>query len=102
MNKLLHDLEKVPTPNRTAQFKTVIAYVDEDCEFTAEGVAIAISAPDAAKALAIPRPIPPFPPVIRAVFPSRLNKLDDIESPYRKCGLVIITLASMVHLACIH
>ena len=39
INKLLHELEKVPLPNRTAQFKTVIAYVDKDNEFTAEGVA---------------------------------------------------------------
>ena len=39
INKLLHDLEKVPMPNRTAKFKTIIAFVDKDCEFTAEGIA---------------------------------------------------------------
>ena len=39
INKLLHELEKVPMPNRTAKFKTIIAYVDKDCEFIAEGVA---------------------------------------------------------------
>ena len=37
--KLLNDLERVPLPNRTATFRTVVAYVDGDFELTAEGVA---------------------------------------------------------------
>ena len=34
--KLLNDLDKVPIPNRTATFRTVVAYVDGDFELTAE------------------------------------------------------------------
>lgn len=37
VNKLLEDMLKVPIPNRTAQFKTVIAYVDNNVELIAEG-----------------------------------------------------------------
>ena len=37
VEKLLNDLEKVPLPNRTAKFRTVVAYVDGDFEITAEG-----------------------------------------------------------------
>ena len=37
VNKLLKEMETVPMPNRTAQFKTVISYVDKDFELTAEG-----------------------------------------------------------------
>ena len=37
VQKLLNDLEKVPLPNRTARFRTVVAYVDGDYEITAEG-----------------------------------------------------------------
>jgi len=37
VNKLLNKLEKVPLPNRTARFRTVVAYVDKDFEITAEG-----------------------------------------------------------------
>ena len=39
INKLLDDLKTVPIPNRTAKFRTVIAYVDGDTELTAEGIA---------------------------------------------------------------
>ena len=38
VNKLLKDLEKVPLPNRSACFRTVVAYVDNTFEITAEGV----------------------------------------------------------------
>ena len=37
VQKLLNELEKVPNPNRTAKFKTVVAYVDKEFEITAEG-----------------------------------------------------------------
>ena len=37
--KLLEDMKTVPAPNRTAVFKTVIAYVDKESEITAQGVA---------------------------------------------------------------
>jgi len=37
VQKLLNELEKVPTPNRTAKFRTVVAYVDKAFEITAEG-----------------------------------------------------------------
>ena len=37
--KLLKELEKVPIPNRTASFKTVVAYVDGSFEIVAEGEA---------------------------------------------------------------
>lgn len=37
VSKLLNKLEKVPLPNRTARFRTVVAYVDKDFEITAEG-----------------------------------------------------------------
>ena len=39
VNKLLENMLKIPIPNRTAQFKTVIAYVSDDLELTAEGCA---------------------------------------------------------------
>ena len=37
VKKLLNELEKVPIPNRTARFRTVVAYVDKEFEITAEG-----------------------------------------------------------------
>ena len=37
IQKLLNELEKVPIPNRTARFRTVVAYVDKEFEITAEG-----------------------------------------------------------------
>ena len=37
VQKLLDELETVPAPNRTAKFRTVVAYVDGDFEITAEG-----------------------------------------------------------------
>ena len=37
--KLLEDMKTVPAPNRTAVFKTVIAYVDKESEITAQGFA---------------------------------------------------------------
>ena len=37
--KLLEDMQTIPAPNRTAKFKTVIAYKDETLEMTAEGIA---------------------------------------------------------------
>ncbi len=39
VNKLLDDLSTVPMPNRTAQFRTVVAYVEGSTEITVEGVA---------------------------------------------------------------
>ena len=39
VNKLLQDLKTVPAPNRTAKFRTVMAYVDGDTQLTAEGIA---------------------------------------------------------------
>ena len=39
VTKLLDDMKTVPAPNRKANFKTVIAYLDKDSEITAEGVA---------------------------------------------------------------
>ena len=39
VNKLLDDLSTVPIPNRTAKFKTVMAYVDTNIKLTEEGVA---------------------------------------------------------------
>lgn len=39
VTKLLDDMKTVPSPNRKANFKTVIAYLDKDSEITAEGVA---------------------------------------------------------------
>ena len=39
VNKLLESMLKVPIPNRTAQFKTVVAYVDSNVELIAEGCA---------------------------------------------------------------
>ena len=39
VTKLLDDMRTVPVPNREANFKTVIAYVDKDSEITSEGVA---------------------------------------------------------------
>ena len=39
VTKLLDDMITVPVPNRKADFKTVIAYIDKDSEITAEGVA---------------------------------------------------------------
>ena len=37
--KLLAELERVPMPNRTASFKTVVAYVDGSFEIIVEGIA---------------------------------------------------------------
>jgi len=37
VQKLLNELEKVPMPNRTAKFRTVVAYVDQELEIIAEG-----------------------------------------------------------------
>ena len=37
VKKLLNDLEKVPISNRTAKFRTVVAYVDKEFEIVAEG-----------------------------------------------------------------
>ena len=39
VSKLLEDMQTIPAPNRSAKFKTVIAYKDETIEMTAEGVA---------------------------------------------------------------
>ncbi len=39
VKKLLEDMQTIPMPNRSAQFKTVIAYVDKNSELTAEGKA---------------------------------------------------------------
>ena len=39
VNKLLDDLSTVPIPNRTAKFRTVVAYVEGSTEITVEGVA---------------------------------------------------------------
>jgi len=39
VEKLLNDMQTIPIPNRTAKFKTVIAYVDKDFETTAQGIA---------------------------------------------------------------
>ena len=39
VTKLLRDMQTVPAPNRNANFKTVIAYIDKDSEITAEGIA---------------------------------------------------------------
>ena len=38
--KLLEDMQTIPVPNRSAKFKTVIAYKDETIEMTAEGIAV--------------------------------------------------------------
>ena len=37
--KLLDDMQTIPIPNRTAKFKTVIAYIDKESQITAEGIA---------------------------------------------------------------
>jgi len=37
--KILEDMKTIPSANRKANFKTVIAYVDENSEITAEGTA---------------------------------------------------------------
>ena len=39
VKKLLDDMQTIPIPNRTAKFKTVIAYIDEEFQTTAEGIA---------------------------------------------------------------
>jgi len=39
VKKLLDEMQTIPIPNRTAKFKTVIAYIDEETEMTAEGIA---------------------------------------------------------------
>ena len=39
VNKLLKNMIKIPLPNRRAKFKTVMAYVDDNVEFTVEGCA---------------------------------------------------------------
>ena len=39
VKKILDDMQTIPIPNRTAKFKTVIAYVDKKSEITAEGIA---------------------------------------------------------------
>jgi len=39
VDKLLDAMTKVPIPNRTAKFKTVMAYVNNDIELTVEGCA---------------------------------------------------------------
>ena len=39
VSKLLEDMQTIPAPNRSAKFKTVIAYKDETIEMIAEGVA---------------------------------------------------------------
>ena len=39
IEKLINELQKVPMANRTARFRTVIAYVDKDFHLCAEGVA---------------------------------------------------------------
>ena len=39
VSKLLEDMQTIPAPNRSAKFKTVIAYKDETIDMTAEGVA---------------------------------------------------------------
>lgn len=39
VTKLLDEMKTVPVPNRKANFKTVIAYIDKNSEITAEGVA---------------------------------------------------------------
>jgi len=39
VKKLLDDMQTIPIPNRTAKFKTVIAYIDEEFQITAEGIA---------------------------------------------------------------
>ena len=38
VNKLLKEMENIFSPNRSALFRTVIAYVDENMELTTEGV----------------------------------------------------------------
>lgn len=38
LNKLLRDINKVPIPNRTAQFKTVMVFKDKKQELIVEGV----------------------------------------------------------------
>ena len=38
VNKLLKDMNKIPIPNRTAQFKTVMVFKDEKQELIVEGV----------------------------------------------------------------
>jgi len=44
VSKLLEAMQKIPAPNRSAKFKTVIAYKDETIEMTAEGIAEGIIA----------------------------------------------------------
>jgi len=39
VEKLLGDMQTIPIPNRTAKFKTVIAYIDKESQITAEGIA---------------------------------------------------------------
>jgi XTP/dITP diphosphohydrolase len=39
VKKLLDDMQTIPIPNRVAKFKTVIAYIDEGLQMTAEGIA---------------------------------------------------------------
>jgi len=39
VEKLLNDMQTIPIPNRTAKFKTVIAYIDKESQITAEGIA---------------------------------------------------------------
>jgi len=39
VEKLLDDMQTIPIPNRTAKFKTFIAYVDKESQITAEGIA---------------------------------------------------------------
>ena len=38
VNKLLEDMRKIPMPNRTAQFKTVMVFKDKNKELIVEGV----------------------------------------------------------------
>ena len=38
VTKLLDEMKTIPAPNRKANFKTVIAYIDKNSEITAEGV----------------------------------------------------------------
>ncbi len=40
VSKLLKDMQTIPVPNRSAKFRTVIAYKDENLEMTAEGIAL--------------------------------------------------------------
>jgi XTP/dITP diphosphohydrolase len=39
VKKLLDDMQTIPIPNRTAKFKTVIAFIDKEIQVTAEGIA---------------------------------------------------------------